>query len=201
MIVRRSGIQSQIRRSAPPKNKRLLWAMGGGLISIVLLGMLWLLSPFATFRGVPVRILLQFVTDPEARSAYFADDKQGLHDRLNEMGVEEQIKAFYRPRIQDEKELDQYIHQLLYENTGYVGKFYTVNAQGILELKPRMPPNFWPWFRAAKKLGLAADHRWVEGEFLIITPQGNEVPYDVIANLYPLSDLRKMLKTRRSPKT
>lgn len=91
-----------------------------------------------TIAGVPTAIVLGFLQDETARNAYFAGEKQKLHDRLQEMGVEEQIKAYYRPRFNgDEVKLDQYIHQLLYERTGYVGKAYRVNSQRVLVLKRR----------------------------------------------------------------
>ena len=45
------------------------------------------------------------------------------------------MKNFYRPQIPDEAKLDQHIHQILYERTGYVGEQYRVNAQGFLVLK------------------------------------------------------------------
>jgi hypothetical protein len=53
------------------------------------------------------------------------------------MGVEEKIKSFYRPKIRDEAKLDQYIHQILYDRTGYVGEAYQVNSEGVLVLKKR----------------------------------------------------------------
>ncbi|MGQ4648009.1 hypothetical protein [Lyngbya aestuarii] len=88
-----------------------------------------------TIGGVPVFIVLDFLQDETARTAYFEGDAKKLHNRLEKMGVEEEIKDFYRPEIPDEVELDQYIHQLLYERTGYVGEAYQVNSKGILVLK------------------------------------------------------------------
>ncbi len=41
----------------------------------------------------------------------------------------------YRDQISDENELDRYIHQIFYENTGYVGQAYKVNSQGQLVAK------------------------------------------------------------------
>jgi hypothetical protein len=82
-------------------------------------------------------IIVSFIQDETARSAYFKGDSKKLHDRLQDMGVEEQIKAFYRPQIGDEVQLDQYIHQLLYNRTGHVGDAYKVNSQGILVLKKK----------------------------------------------------------------
>ncbi|MCY7282554.1 MAG: hypothetical protein LH679_03755, partial [Cyanobacteria bacterium CAN_BIN43] len=87
--------------------------------------------------GVPSSVILTFLQDKPALTAYFQGDKQALHDRLNEIGIEEQVKAFYRPQIPDEVKLDQYIHQIFYNRTGYVGKEYQVNEQGTLTLKQR----------------------------------------------------------------
>lgn len=88
-----------------------------------------------TIADVPLSIVIRFLQDETARNAYFTGDGQKLHDRLNQMGVEEQIKDFYRPQIPDEVALDRYIHQLLYDRTGYVGKAYQLNGQGVLVLK------------------------------------------------------------------
>lgn len=82
--------------------------------------------------GVPLSIILIFLRDRTARRAYFRKDCQTLHNRLYVLGIEEKIKDFYRPQISDEIELDRYIHQLLYERTGYVGKDYWLNEQNIL---------------------------------------------------------------------
>lgn len=80
-------------------------------------------------------IIREFLADEKARDAYFAGNKKALHDRLEQMGIEEDIKAYYRPQIPDEAKLDQHIHQILYERTGYVGRSYKVNSQGVLILK------------------------------------------------------------------
>jgi hypothetical protein len=96
-----------------------------------------LLTNGLTIGGVPAPIIVSFIQDETARSAYFKGDSKKLHDRLQDMGVEEKIKAFYRPQIGDEVQLDQYIHQLLYNRTGHVGDAYKVNSQGILVLKKK----------------------------------------------------------------
>lgn len=96
-----------------------------------------LLTNGLTIGGVPTPIIVSFIQDETARSAYFKGDSRKLHDRLQDMGVEEKIKAFYRPQIGDEVQLDQYIHQLLYNRTGHVGDAYKVNSQGILVLKKK----------------------------------------------------------------
>lgn len=97
---------------------------------------IWVVYPFGnlTIGGVPIPIIISFLQDETARNAYFQGDRRLLHDRLQQMGIEERIKAFYRPQIRDEAKLDQHIHQLLYDRTGYVGKAYRVN-EGTLVLK------------------------------------------------------------------
>jgi len=50
------------------------------------------------------------------------------------LGVEEIVKNYYRPKISDEFQLDQYIHQIFYNWTGYVGNNYRVNPQGKIIL-------------------------------------------------------------------
>ncbi|MEL6159851.1 MAG: hypothetical protein AAFQ40_13020 [Cyanobacteria bacterium J06623_5] len=85
-----------------------------------------------TFGGVPYGIIDKFWNDRIARNAYFAGDRQGLHDRLQVLGVEEDIKDFYRDRFTNEYELDRYIHQIMFDRTGYVGEAYEVNNYGQL---------------------------------------------------------------------
>lgn len=85
--------------------------------------------------GIPFSIVATFLQDDRARTAYLHRNRHLLHDRLETLGVEEQIKAFYRPQISDELALDQYIHQIFYDRTGYVGLNYRVNSDGVLVLK------------------------------------------------------------------
>ena len=111
-------------------------------LSLLLCIWLWVVPSLVTkgdlaFGGVPMSIVISFLQDETARDAYFQGDKQKLHARLEDMGIEERIKAFYRPQISDEVNLDQYIHQIFYDRTGYVGKAYRVNSQGVLVLKVR----------------------------------------------------------------
>ncbi len=88
-----------------------------------------------TIGGIPFPIVKEFLTDFKAMFAYVTGNKVGLHDRLKEIGIEEKIKDYYRSSFQSEAELDQYIHQIFYEKTGYIGKHYKVNKGGDLELK------------------------------------------------------------------
>jgi len=108
------------------------------LLSVILLVSLWVVlftSGHVTLGGVPAPIIKKFVSDETAREAYLQGDRKKLHNRLDDMGIEEDIKAYYRPQIPDETQLDQYIHQLFYERTGYVGDGYRVSSQGVLVLK------------------------------------------------------------------
>jgi hypothetical protein len=117
--------------------KALLWSVGlGWLLSVCALAWGFLFAnDIVTLGGVPAKIVGRFLQDPTALLAFFTADKNSLHQRLQDLGIEEQIKDYYRPRIPDEIELDRYIHQLLYHWTGYVGKNYLVNPEGVLVLK------------------------------------------------------------------
>jgi hypothetical protein len=84
---------------------------------------------------VPSAVIIKFLQDDIARSAYFSGNNVALHERLDEIGIEEEMKDYYRPQISDEVVLDQYIHQVLYERTAYVGAAYQVNSEGVLVLK------------------------------------------------------------------
>jgi hypothetical protein len=48
------------------------------------------------------------------------------------MGVEAEIREHYRQYITDEVELDRYVNQLMYENTGYVNDDFVVDRNGQL---------------------------------------------------------------------
>jgi hypothetical protein len=113
------------------RSVRMAMVVGLGLVAV------WFFSGQMVIGGVPSSVILTFLQDRPALHAYFQNDDQGLHDRLNELGVEEQIKDYYRPQIHDEAKLDQYIHQLFYNRTGYVGEAYEVSEQGTLRLKLR----------------------------------------------------------------
>jgi hypothetical protein len=177
------------------QKKRLKWPYVlavGTAIALLVTGIgLWIAYPTLTYKGVPVRILMDFVGDSAARIAYFDGDKRGLHNRLKALGVEEQIKDFYRPQFKDEQELDRYIHQLMYDNTGYIGAAYIVDGEGQLVVQPTMTPEFWRWFKLAQALQLATDQEMENGEPYIVTAQGRRVPYSSISTLYPIADLEK----------
>lgn len=85
-----------------------------------------------TLGGVPYRVVRKFWNSPSARDAYFAGDRQALHDQLSLLGVENDIKNYYRDRFDNEYELDRHIHQIMFDRTGYVGEAYDVDNYGRL---------------------------------------------------------------------
>ncbi len=183
-----------VRQHRTIQKKRFRWSYvaAGGAFSLLIAGLgLWMAYPTLTYKGVPVRILVHFLEDAQARSAYFGGQKTALHGRLKALGVEEEIKDFYRPQFQDEQALDLYIHQLLYNNTGYIGKAYKIDAEGQLIPRPTLTREFWRWFKLAKRLQLVTDHETENDELFIITSQGSRVPYTTISALYPIADLEK----------
>lgn len=190
---------SQSYRSRPPsgsifQRKRapiVLW----GLLGIVLSGSLWL--RFGTIQGVPAFIVLKFVTDRTALNAYFSGELRVLHDRLNQMGVEEDIKAYYRPQFSDEVELDWHIHQLLYDRTGYVGKAYKIGANQTLVLKTQADKVFPRWLALAKEAGLELSHREEDGIIYLDFPDGISVPYEQFSEIYSLKTLRQMIRQQK----
>lgn len=154
-------------------------------------------STSLTIGQVPIPILLKFIADQPARAAYFGQDKQALHDRLVALGIEEEMKAFYRPQIQDEVKLDQHIHQIFYERTGYIGEAYSVNAQGMLVLKQPSANTVNEWLRLAKETGLIANTRQENGILYVVSPAGTVAPYADIAAIFPLKELRELAKGKR----
>ncbi|MCA1992528.1 MAG: hypothetical protein LDL41_10920 [Coleofasciculus sp. S288] len=122
-------------RSSKKATVRLVTSIYLSVVLAIGIIVILLASERLTVGGVPLRIVMEFLGDETARNAYFQGDSTKVHDRLDEMGIEEEMKAFYRPQIRDEVKLDQHIHQILYERTGYVGKAYRVNNEGVLVLK------------------------------------------------------------------
>ncbi len=149
-------------------------------------------SEYLTIGGVPVPIILSFVADETARDAYFQKDSQKLHDRLQGMEIEERVKAFYRPKIRNEAQLDQHIHQILYDRTGHVGDAYQVNAQGVLTLKQSVPDGFEVWFELAQKAGLVTDSLNQNGVQYVVTSEGTVVPYEELAAIFSQAELRSL---------
>ena len=187
-------------RSIRPKSRKWPYIVAAGsaafLLGLIVLGLAF---PLLTYKGVPLTILLQFIQDPTARQAYFSGDKVGLHRRLDDMDIEAQVKAFYRPQFEREEDLDRYIHQLLFNNTGYVGNDYLLNPQGQLVPKSNLPPDFWQWFSLARQLNLAANHETKQGVLYVITPEGTRAPYPLMAQLYPISQMQQWNAARKAP--
>jgi hypothetical protein len=104
-----------------------------------------------TLGGVPYRIVNKFWHDKPARDAFFGGDRQALHDQLKALGIEKDIKDFYRDRFDSEHALDLYIHQLMYNRTGYIGEAYTVDMHG------RLQPRVYSAAERAKANGIETD--------------------------------------------
>lgn len=154
-----------------------------------------------TIKGVPIPIIMQFLGDETARNAYLKGNKKELHDRLESMGIEEEIKAFYRPKIHDEVKLDQYIHQIFYKNTGYVGTDYYVNSRKVLTLKKPVSDDFKQWFELAYEAGIVIGSRQEDGVQYVISPQGDVAPYKDIAAVFPVETLRTLAQMKRQDKS
>lgn len=85
-----------------------------------------------TLGGVPYSVLLKVWQEPAAREALMAGDATELHDLMGNLGIEYDIKAYYGRRIQDPVKLDQHIHQILFDRTGYVGENYVVKGRTLI---------------------------------------------------------------------
>lgn len=169
-----------------------LLKLAAGLTVFTILAAIFL-GPSLTIQGVPVSIILAFLQDEPARDAYFSGNKQGLHTRLQELNVEEQIKEFYRPQISDEIKLDQHIHQIFYEATGYVGKAYRVNAQETLVLIDR---RYEQWYPLAYQAGVVVNSVYENGTHYVVGPDGTVAPYRQIAELFPIPTLKQLIKLK-----
>ncbi len=182
------------------KTTALLWLailiLISGLGFLVAQG-LSLTQGTVTFKGIPVALFIQAVTDGAARDAYLTRDQQRLHDRLEQLGIEEEIKAFYRPQIPDETKLDQHIHQLFYSATGYIGKNYTLNTAGSLVPKTNPDAQFQRWFKLALAAGVVAEKRQENNIWYVISPQGTVAPYESIAAIFPESTLKQLIIIRK----
>jgi len=140
VLRRRRARPSQLNQRLQSDRDRALMLKRSvvGVAAVLVAGSLFWANLFVqervTFAGVPYGIINKFWNDKPARTAYFAGDRQGLHDRLKLLGVEADIKAYYRDRFPNEYELDRHIHQIMFDRTGYVGEAYQVNNFG--ELNP-----------------------------------------------------------------
>lgn len=98
---------------------------GGTWLTLFLLGVV-------SLGGVPFSVISKVLSNPSTRSALFTLRATTLHDQMDDMGIEEEIKLYHSKHIQDPVELDQHIHQILYNWTRYVGENYVVGARGKL---------------------------------------------------------------------
>ena len=168
------------------------------LILLLMGGSGLILYPSLTFRGVPLPIIVKCLTDEPARRAYFDGDPQALHDRLDTLGVEAEVKAFYRPQIQDEITLDQHVHQIFYDTTGYIGKAYRLDDQNRLVLKHSPTAQFEKWYQLAYQAGVVVGRKQIGGVQYVVSPQGIEAPYKQISAIYPQRFLRQLIKSKQA---
>ena len=158
----------------------------------------------ATIANVPVPLVVRAFEDETARNYFLLGNKRAFHDRLERMGIKDAIKAFYRPRIHDEVKLDQYIHQIFYDDTGFVGDAYYVNSQGILTLKnpaasvsQLTADDFQQWFRLAREAGVVIGTQQKNGIQYVISPTGKVAPYSDVVAAFPPEELRNLIEIRR----
>lgn len=150
-------------------------------------------SQSMTVKGIPVSILVKGLSDRDALNLYWSGDKKGFHDRLEEIGIKDDIKAFYRPKIRDEQQLDQYIHQIFYNLSGYVGVAYSVNQKGVLVLNSASKSEFNHWYQLAAETGMVISSEQENGIYYVTTPSGMKVSYQEFASIYSTSDLEKLV--------
>ncbi|NET60387.1 MAG: hypothetical protein F6K47_30860 [Symploca sp. SIO2E6] len=131
----RPGQPNSAKNRSKNQTQRLVTIIYLSILLPISIAIILFSSGILTIGGIPASIAIEVWQDKTARSAYLEGNGKKLHNRLNEMGIEERIKAFYRPRIPDETQLDQHIHQILYDRVGYVGDAYRVNSEGVLVLK------------------------------------------------------------------
>ncbi|MBW4619521.1 MAG: hypothetical protein KME17_09200 [Cyanosarcina radialis HA8281-LM2] len=164
---------------------------------LVLVGGVLLFQDSIVIKGIPLSLIFKGLVDIPTLEAYVSGDKQALHARLEKLGFEDQIKAYYRPKIRDEVKLDRHIHQIFYETTGYVGKAYYVNSQGTLSLRGPVDTQFPRWFDLASQAGVVVDH-FKEGDTIyVISPGGAIAPYKDIAKVYPPALLNRLIQVKR----
>ena len=115
---------------------RVVMLATGGVISAIGIWVLLFTAGIVTLGGVPYRVLLRVWQNDAARSALLSGESTALHDQMSNMGIEREIKAHYRDRIEDPVELDRYIHQVLFDRTGYVGANYRVDGSKLVLKDP-----------------------------------------------------------------
>lgn len=116
-------------------NKTVAKAIVATAIGTILAAGTWVVlftSGALTLGGVPYAVLIKVWQNPTARAALLGGDETELHHLMGSLGIEYDIKEYYRSRIQDPVELDQHIHQILFDRTGYVGENYTVRGRTLV---------------------------------------------------------------------
>lgn len=137
VLRRRRSTPSRLRQKLDKKQLYRQWRYAAiiAFVSLSVGASAWV-ALFTTGRitlgGVPYSIVHKFWQDEAAKTAYFGGDRQALHDRLSELDIEADIKDYYRSRFSDEDDLDRYIHQIMFDRTGYVGEAYKVDNYGRL---------------------------------------------------------------------
>ena len=120
-------------------NKTLGKALIVGAVATIMFSGTWIIlfaTDTITLGGVPYSVLMKVWQDPAARSALLGGDATELHDLMGSLGIEYDIKNYYRSRIDDPVELDQHIHQILFDRTGYIGENYTVRGRTLVLKDP-----------------------------------------------------------------
>ena len=126
----------QARQKSQKKMANALIAGAVGTVMAVGTVVVLFTSEVITLGGVPYSILVKVWENPAARSALLGGDERKLHDLMGELGIEYDIKEYYRSRIQDPVKLDLHIHQILFDRTGYVGEAYTVRGRTLVLKDP-----------------------------------------------------------------
>jgi hypothetical protein len=135
LYARKKKFLGDIQTQRFSSRSRILWGLfGAGLGGIVLLVQMFCAGKVVVL-GIPSSVIIKFLDDKQVVDAYWLGRGAKVHERLQLMNIEKDMKDFYRPKIHDEIELDRYIHQLLYDRTGYVGIDYQRNSEGRLVLK------------------------------------------------------------------
>lgn len=170
------------------------------LVGLALVGVIWggaYWFRFGTIQGVPTSIVFKFLLDEQAREAYFSGQPPALHDRLRNMGIEEEIKAFYRDQYPDEVELDWFIHQLLFDRSGYVGKNYKVGPDDQLILKDPRDRAFPQWLVLARRAQVVLESREEDGVQWVLLSNGTYATYYAVAEIYPIETLRQLIRQQK----
>lgn len=90
--------------------------------------------------GIPSAIIFDVISDPEAVSHFLLGDRQSLRSRLKQLGVDQKMINLYRPYFSNEIELERYVDQIFYNDSGYANsQEYKVDQKGNL-IRKKEPP-------------------------------------------------------------